>query len=436
MVKLNIGRTGQNAAWIIGCKIVQSIINLIITMISARYLGPSNYGLISYAASVVAFFVPIMQLGFSRTLVQELINNPKEEGKIIGSAVALNFTSAAACMVMIFLFFRFAHADEQITIIVGILYSISLLFQATEIIQYWFQAKLLSKYYSITSLISYCLVSVYKIYLLVTAKDVRWFALSNSLDFLLISIILICIYYKLGNQKLSFSVSLSKEMFNRSKYYIISSMMVTIFSQTDRIMLKLLVDQSENGYYSAAFVCVNMTSFVFLAIIDSMRPVILAEKKAESNKYGIRLSQLYSIITYIGLAQSIFMTLFAAPIVLILFGTEYTASIVTLRIAVWFVTFSYYGNVRNVWILAEQKQKYLWIINMSGAIINILLNVIFIPISGAAGAAMASVLTQIFTNIILTLIIKPIKDCNAYLIKGLNPKKFTALLRSLIQKSN
>ena len=436
MARLNVGRIGQNAAWIIGCKIVQSIINLIITMVSARYLGPSNYGLISYAASIVAFFIPIMQLGFSRTLVQELINKPKREGKILGTAIILNFISAVACMITIFLFFEFAHAEEKVTIIVGGLYSISLLFQATEIIQYWFQAKLLSKYYSIISLIAYCLVSVYKIYLLIAGKDVTWFALSNSFDFLLISIALICVYYKLGNQKLSFSFSLGKEMLQRSKYYIVSSMMVTVFSQTDRIMLKLLVNESENGYYSAAFVCVGMTSFVFLAIIDSMRPVILAEKKRESNEYGTKLSQLYSIVTYIGLAQSIGMTLLARPIILILFGKEYVASITTLRIAVWFVTVSYYGNIRNVWILAEQKQRYLWIINMSGAIMNIVLNAIFIPFCGAAGAAIASVITQIFTNIILTLIITPIKDVNKYLIRGLNPKQFIFLLENLVRKSS
>ena len=70
-------KTVQNAKWIIGCKIVQSLLQLVVGMLSARYLGPSNYGLISYAASVVAFMVPVMQLGMSATLVQEYLNTPE-----------------------------------------------------------------------------------------------------------------------------------------------------------------------------------------------------------------------------------------------------------------------------------------------------------------------------------------------------------------------
>ena len=80
------------------------------------------------------------------------------------------------------------------------------------------------------------------------------------------------------------------------------------------------------------------------------------------------------------------------------------------------------GTVRNVWILAEDKQKYLWIINLSGALFNIVLNSVMIPFWGACGAAFASLLTQFFTNFILGFIIKPMKKNNELLLKGINPK--------------
>ena len=50
-----MNRLVNNASWIIGCKIVQNILSFVVSMMSARYLGPSNYGLITYATSVVAF---------------------------------------------------------------------------------------------------------------------------------------------------------------------------------------------------------------------------------------------------------------------------------------------------------------------------------------------------------------------------------------------
>ena len=70
----------KNASWIIGCRIVQSVFALIVSMLTARYLGPSNFGLINYAASIVAFFLPIAQLGINNILVHEFVNNPEEEG--------------------------------------------------------------------------------------------------------------------------------------------------------------------------------------------------------------------------------------------------------------------------------------------------------------------------------------------------------------------
>ncbi len=424
----------KNASWIIGCKIAQSAISLVISMISARYLGPSNYGLINYASSIVAFVLPIMQLGLSKTLVQDLIERPDREGQVLGTALLLNIISAFVCMVGVFSFLKIANAGEPLTIIIGVLYSFSLLFQATEILQYWFQAKLLSKYTSVSSLIAYIVVAGYKIFLLVTQKDVTWFAISNSIDYLIISIMLIIIYHKLGNQRLSFSFKLGKEMLNRSKHYIISTMMITIFAQTDRIMLKLMLNETETGYYSAAVACVGVTNFVFTAVIDSMRPTILEEKNNASPLFETRMTQLYCVVTYMSLAQSIVMTIFAKPIVIILYGGDYYNSILPLMIAVWYTTFSYYGAVRNIWILAEGKQKYLWIINLSGALLNVIANFILIPICGAAGAAIASLLTQIFTNFIIGYIIKPIKYTNTLLIRGLNPKPLVSYGKMVVEK--
>ena len=89
----------KNAGWIIGCKIVQSLLNFVIGMITARYLGPSNYGVISYVASIVAFAMPLMQLGLKNTLVKEFVATPEKEGSIHGTAMVINIISSIACMI-------------------------------------------------------------------------------------------------------------------------------------------------------------------------------------------------------------------------------------------------------------------------------------------------------------------------------------------------
>ena len=123
------------------------------------------------------------------------------------------------------------------------------------------------------------------------------------------------------------------------------------------------------------------------------------------------------------------MTLFSRLIIHILYGAKYYDAISALRIIVWYTTFSYLGSVRNIWILAYEKQKYLWVINLSGAVANIAINCALIPAMGINGAAAASLITQIFTNVIIGYILPPIRANNMIMIGGLNPKNLKAIKR-------
>lgn len=427
-MRLN-NRIVKNATWIIGCKVAQAVLALIVSMLSARYLGPSKYGLLNYAASLVAFVVPIMHLGLDATLVQELINAPNKEGEVLGTALTMCVVSGVACILGITTFVCFVHSSEVETIIVVALYSTILLFQAIEMIQYWFQAKLLSKYTSIVMLVAYVTTSVYKLLLLVLGSSVYWFAIAQSFDYCIIAVALCLIYKRLGSGKLSFSLKTAKQMFSKSRYYIVSSLMVTIFAQTDRIMLKMMIDETAVGYYSAAVSCAGMTGFVFIAIISSARPVILEKKQQDQEAFENTLKILYAIIIYLALAQSAVLTVFSEFVIAVLYGSAYSATSPILKIVVWFTTFSYIGSVRNIWILAEGKQRYLWIINLSGALANVILNLLLIPTFGINGAAIASLVTQFFTNVVIGFVIKPIRANNWIMIESLRIKSLLCALK-------
>ena len=177
-----------------------------------------------------------------------------------------------------------------------------------------------------------------------------------------------------------------------------------------------------------------MTAFVFSAVIDSFRPMIFDDKKNNEEQYEKDVCRLYSIIIYLSLLQSVFITAFAGLIIRILYGVDYAPSVSALRLIVWYTTFSYVGSVRNIWILAESKQKYLWVINLTGAAANVVLNYFLIPVMGIMGAALASLITQIFTNVIIGFIIKPIRYNNRLMIKALNPADCVRAVKVLLAK--
>lgn len=429
MTRVNIIK---NASWIVAGQIAKALIGLVISMLTARYLGPSNFGLINYAAALVAFFVPVMYLGFDSILVREIVNRPEAEGKTLGTALLFSFISSIACIAGIVCFTSIAHPGEKATIIVCALYSTLLIFQSLELLRFWSQAKLLSKYASIISVAAYLIVSAYKVYLLASGKSVYWFAVSNALDYMLIAAGFYIMYNKLSPQRLSVSFPLGWEMLKSGKFFIISSMMVVIFAQTDRVMLKFMMGDAAVGYYSAAVTCANLVAFVFVAIIDSMRPTIFDSKKTDQAAFEFKVSQLYSIIIYASLCVSLLLAICSYPVVRILYGADYLPAVNALRIIVWYTTFSYLGSVRNIWIVAEGKERVLWIINLSGALANVALNFALIPLWGINGAALASLLTQIFTNVIIGYIIRYISPNNALMLRGLSPKLVTGISREVI----
>jgi O-antigen/teichoic acid export membrane protein len=167
-----------------------------------------------------------------------------------------------------------------------------------------------------------------------------------------------------------------------------------------------------------------------LAIIDSFRPVIFESKKRDYRAFEQNMSLLYSVVIYLGLAESVALTVLAHPVVSILYGKDYLPAVPILQILVWYTAFSYMGSVRNIWMLAEGKQKYLWIINLSGASLNVIGNFILIPILGAAGAALASVATQIFANYVLCIVMKPIRPTAGLIWSSLNPKRQLYVLKN------
>lgn len=431
---MNRNKVVKNASWLIGIQLVKAVLALVISMLTARFLGPSGFGLINYAASIVSFVAPIMYLGLTGVLVQELVTHPEREGEILGTSIFLTLISSLFCIGGVAAFVSIANFGERDTFLVCLLYSTLLIFQSLEIMIYWFQAKLLSKYSSMVALFAYLIISGYKIFLLATGKSVYWFAVSNALDYMVIAIGLLFVYRRMGGARLRFSTETAKNLLKKSRYYIIPDMMVAIFAQTDRIMLKLMIDDAATGYYSAAVACAGMTAFVFSAVIDSFRPMIFEDKKNNEGQYEKDVCRLYSIIIYLSLLQSVFITVFAGLIIRILYGVDYAPSVSALRLIVWYTTFSYVGSVRNIWILAESKQKYLWVINLTGAASNVVLNYFLIPVMGIMGAALASLITQIFTNVIIGFIIKPIRYNNRLMIRALNPADCVRAVKVLLAK--
>ena len=196
--------------------------------------------------------------------------------------------------------------------------------------------------------------------------------------------------------------------------------MVAIYGQTDKMMMKHLISAEEVGYYSTAVSICSLWCFVLAALIDSMYPSILeAHRDGNEKSFEEKNRLLYAIVFYVSLFVSVMIVLLAKPAISILYGDAYLPAVVPLRIITWYTAFSYLGVARGAWIVAKDKQKYLIWIYLSAALANVALNMLFIPLWGAAGAAFASLIAQILTTIIAPFFIKPLRRNSVLMLEAI-----------------
>lgn len=418
----------KNASWIIACKVAETLFMLTVTIFQARIFGPTNFGLITYAQSIVTVVVPIMQLGLNSILIKELVNNKNNEGSIMGTSLMMAMIAAPIAILFVLIFTSIVNAGSSETIIVCVLYSSLLLFQVFELLQYWFLAHYMSKYTAVTFFVAYVIASIYRLAILFINKSIYLFALSQALYYLIIAISLLYFYKKQGGQKFEFNKDIAKTLFNRSKYFLVSSLAVTFYTQIDRILLKNMCGDEVNGYYVAAITIVNMATFIFIAIIDSTQPDLIEKNNQNNELFEKGMTRLYSVVIYLALLMCIFLDIFAPLIIKLMYGLDYLPSINLLRIVTWYGLFSFIGIARSVYIVAKEQQKYIWIISILGALFSLMCNYILIKLFGASGAAVGAILVQIFVNVILGFIIKPIRRNNVLMFKALNPMVIKEML--------
>ena len=406
--QLRDNRMLQNTAWIIGERIVQMLISLVITAITARYLTPNDYGIITYTTNFVAMFTSICALGLDGIVVKDIVDDRTREGEIIGTAVVMRFAASLVSMAAIIGLLYLLNPQDSLLLFAGALQSVQLIFRSAEIIEFWYQSRLESKYASIIKIIGYLVMSAYKVWLLATQKTVIWFAMSSTIDIAVIAVLYLILFQKHSTHRMSFSMQTVKSLWERGKHFLISSLIVVLYTKMDTIMIqKMLPDGlTQVAYYSVAITVCNMWIFIPQAVTSSARPLIMQLKNKDEALYLKRLKQLYAALFSMGIVFGILFSCCSKLIIRILYSEKYMPAQMSLIIAIWYTGLAVLGTARGIWLICEGKNKYAKNLLIWGVVVNLLLNAVLIPRIGIEGAAIATFVTQFVTCFIAPLLYK------------------------------
>lgn len=420
--KLHKSKIAKNSMWMVAETIIQMIISLVVNKVVSKYLGVANYGIINYGLSFINFFNGICTLGLGTIVIKYLVNSKdeKRQGEIIGTCIWMRLLASSLSIILIFALVFILKHDSPVIIYVSMIQSISLLFDCFNTITWWYQYKLQSKFSVLATFIAYICSAAYRLSLVYFDKSIVWFSVSNIVLSSVIALILYTMYKRKNGPKMSINIDTGKCLIKESYHFILSSLMVAIYAQTDKMMIGSMIDDlSQVGLYSVSITIMQLWAFLPTAIIDSFKSTLFEIKKVSKEKYLKRLKQLYSIIIWLSIAYTGFIFVFGKRIVLLLYSEEYVGCLTSLRLVIFGVVFSFIGVIRGLWLVGEGKQKYAKYFSLFSAIANVIMNFILIPKYGINGAAIATVITQVITALIAPLLFKDTRECVSHVISGL-----------------
>ena len=429
----------RNLSWIFFGNIAHAVLQFLLNIVCARAFGTNDYGLINYGASLIALFAAVGTLGFQGVITKFFAEDEEKAGELIGTSVVARAIISVVSIIFLQVIISFSGKTESQIRLIVFCQSLQILFASSDLYMYWFRFKNEAKTVAVLRLVAFFIAAVWKLIAILVYKSIVLFVIGVSLETCFFTAFQgLWFRKKYGQYKLKYSNEIFKRILKISYPFIFSALLVTIYGQTDKIMLKSMLSNTAVGLYSVSLTLAGAISIIPNALIEGFRPDIMLFSISNPLKYRQRMQQLYGLVFWISIAYCLFITAFARPIVLLLYGEQYIGAVPSLSLVVWYTSFSYFGSINNVYMVAEDKTRWVQLSTLVGALFNVGLNYMLIPYLGIIGAALASLITQILANFIMLLIIPDLRGAFRLVIEGITLQGFkeTSILAMLKLKGN
>lgn len=409
------GRYYKNTFWLLLEKGLRVIEAFFIGLWLARYLGPDDFGILSYGQSFVYLFTAVAALGLDQVVVRELVRTPEKRDTLLGTTLLLRVLGFITMFMLIFLTLWNSQNSTTINTVI-IIIAVSIFFQSFNGIDFYFQSKVLSKYVVYTNVVVISIIGILKVILILNDASVISIAYVFIVETLLTALgFVICYHYnKLSMGQWKFNWKVAKYLLQKSWFLMVGSVAAALYMKIDQVMIKEFMDERAVGLYSAAVKLSSIWLFVVVAITQTIFPLLVELRKKSRTIFLEKLQLLYNLIIKIAVVASILYTVFADYFVVLLFGEAYAESSGILTVYIWSIIFVYLSNGSWGYYLNENLEKFASIRLVIGAVINISLNFYFIEWFGLLGAAYATLISYSISGYFVNFVFKRTRD-NFYL---------------------
>jgi PST family polysaccharide transporter len=189
------------------------------------------------------------------------------------------------------------------------------------------------------------------------------------------------------------SLDMALKLLGQSWVLILSGIGVVIYLRVDQLMIRELMGSVELGKYSAAIQLSVFWYFIPAFIAESVFPSMIRSREINNEIYRRRLQKIFDLLSWLGLLVAGIGIIFSDSVIAFMFGKDYEGAGTILSIHIWAGIFVSFGHILSKWLINEGHLHFSPIRHGLGALINITLNWLLIPIYGGIGAAFASVVS-------------------------------------------
>ncbi|MFM5297928.1 flippase [Aeromonas veronii] len=419
----------NNSCWLMFDKLIRILLGLLVSAWVARYLGPAQYGELAYVLAYLAFFQAVAVLGMDGIIVRDIAKDKTNAGEILGTAFILRLSVGFCCWFIAIANMGWFNGWQDRSVYITALAGASLIFQAADTIDLWFQSQSQSRRTVIAKLLAYTIANGLRILLILNQAPLLAFAVVMSMEFLLAALALVYAYRKFTCQQSWLLVrSRVVKLLKESWPFILSGLSVMVYMRIDQIMIKEILGSKDLGLYAAAIPLATVGYFIPTLIFTSLAPHISRVKVKSDYEYRVALSKIFVWYNAIGWMLAIPFAISSQFIVLMLYGEKYILSAEVLSIYVFTSIFVCNGVALGFWVLNESKGMITLVRTVIGALFLCIINTFLIPRFGLVGAAISAVLAQAVSTVLLNIFFAPhvfkMQVCSIFLIRYKYEKYF------------
>jgi len=419
----NLVKIVHNIGWLFFDKILRMGVGFFVGVWIVRYLGPEQFGLLSFAAAFVGLFGAFVSLGLQSIAVRDIVRNLDCAPETLGITAILQLISGTAAYLIVLIAIAYLRPDDSIARTIVAILGSTMLLKASEISVYWFESQVLSKYTVWVQNVVFLVFAAVKVILILQQASLIAFVWTMLAEAVVVAIILLGVMSKYGLllTKLRINIKRAKSLLKDSWPLLLSGIAVTLYMKIDQIMLGHMIGDEAVGVYSAALRISEVWYFIPMVIVASTFPAILESKKRSEKQYYARLQKLFDLMVVISIGLALPMTFLSTPIVTLLFGEAYRDAGIILSIHIWAAVFVFLGVASSQWIIAEGRQMLSLQRTVIGAFVNVALNLLLIPVCGAVGAALATVISYSVAAFFADVLYKETRKIFSMKVRALNP---------------